>query len=212
MNPFRFCTADILPIAELVRTETFVGALLPTTPPTPRRVAVILFNFPDLMTQPLTPAQVRERVFTSATSTRAYMQENLYGFVTLQGRDAVEGDVLGWYTITSPSTPCNDSAWDDEARAAAMAAGADVAGYDHIVYWWPRTSACSYGGKGSTGGGTNAPVPTVLGTTTAIRYGRDTWINSDSGGNVVSHEFGHNFRMSHSGTRTCTDAAAPGSP
>ena len=199
-NPFRYMSSAVTPTAEPpAEDERFVRALIPSTPPTPRKVAVILLNFTDLVKEPLTVEQVRERVFTSATSTKAYFTENLYGWVILEGRDNIQGDVLGWYTIPSASTPCNDTMWGMQGLQAAQAAGADTAGYDHIVYWWPRTTACSYGGKGATSGGTRAPTGT-------FNYGRNTWINSDSGGNVVSHEFGHNFRMSHSGTRTCTDA------
>ncbi len=197
----RITSAAMTLMANPEGIETTRGALLPPATPVVRRVAALIFNFSDLTTQPITPEEVRSQLFSGASSAKAYYEDNFYNWMTLQGLSDPNGDVFGYYTIPSASSPCDQNTWGTEARAAALAAGVDLGPYDHVVHFFPRTSACSWSGWGAGSGGTKAP-------TGNYNYGRYTWINSDTPGSVTNHEFGHNFRMSHSSTNNCTEGGA----
>jgi hypothetical protein len=197
-SPQRIKGAILTPLANPAGTGVTRSALLPPATPVVRRVAALVFNFSDLTTQPITPDEIRTQLFTGASSAKAYYEDNFYRWITLQGLADPNGDVFGYYTIPSASSPCNQTTWGTEARAAALAAGVDLSLYDHVVHFFPRTSACSWGGYGQSSGGTMAP-------TGNFNYGRYTWVNSDNPGSVTNHEFDHNFRMSHSSTNNCTE-------
>jgi hypothetical protein len=152
----------------------------------PRKVAVILANFANDTSQPITPAAARDIVFGSTTSANAYYQSNSFGIRSLVGKLAQTGDVFGWYTIAANNNPCDYSAWGSAARAAAQAAGVDLSGYDHIIHYFPRSSVCGWSGVGQ--------VP-----------GKYTWING-SNAQTISHELGHNFGSHHAASLICTDA------
>jgi M6 family metalloprotease-like protein len=196
--PGRIRHADIESLDDVGDVEQVQAALTPPATPAVRRVAALVFNFGDLTTQPITTDEIRAQLFTGAQSAKAYYLDNFYGWLTLEGLTDPNGDVFGYYTIPSNSSPCNQQQWGTEARAAALAAGVDLSRYDHIVHFFPRTSACSWGGYGQSSGGTMSP-------TGNFNYGRYTWVNSDNPGSVTNHEFGHNFRMSHSSTNNCTE-------
>ena len=198
--PGRIRHADIASLEDVRDVEQVHGALLPPATPAVRRVAAIVFNFADLTTQPITTDEIRAQLFTGAQSAKAYYADNFYGWLTLEGLTDPNGDVFGYYTIPSNSSPCNQQQWGTEARAAALAAGVDLSRYDHVVHFFPRTSACSWGGYGQNSGGTMSP-------TGNFNYGRYTWVNSDTPGPVTNHEFGHNFRMSHSSTNNCMEGS-----
>ena len=156
--------------------------------PTPRKVAVILANFSNDTSQPLTQDAARSLVFTDVRSTNAYFKEVSFGARSLVGKTRPDGDVFGWYTLTAGNNPCDYSAWGTAARAAAQSAGVDLSGYDHIVHYFPRATACSFSGVGQ--------VP-----------GKYTWINGSSA-STISHELGHNFGLHHASSLNCTDNGA----
>jgi hypothetical protein len=151
--------------------------------PSPRKVAVILANFTNNPSQPISPTAAGDLVFTGAQSANAYFTEESFGIRSLIGKLATTGDVFGWYTI-APGTGCDYSAWGNSARAAAQSAGVNLSGYDHVIHYFPRTSACGWSGVGQ--------VP-----------GRYTWING-SGAQTIAHELGHNFGSHHASTLICT--------
>lgn len=152
----------------------------------PRKVAVILANFANNSSQPITVAAARDLVFGGAQSANAYFKEVSFGIRSLVGKVAATGDVYGWYTIAASNTPCDYSAWGSAARAAAQAAGVDLSGYDHVIHYFPNSSACQWSGVGQ--------VP-----------GRYTWINA-SGAQTIAHELGHNFGSHHAASLRCKDA------
>ncbi|MFZ5892759.1 MAG: hypothetical protein ACOY0T_16995 [Myxococcota bacterium] len=154
---------------------------------TPRKVAVILANFSNNTSQPITPAAARDLVFAGTQSSNAYFKEMSFGIRSLVGKLAPTGDVFGWYTIAASNNPCDYSAWGSAARAAAQSAGVDLTGYDHIIHYFPSSSACGWSGVGQ--------VP-----------GKYTWING-SGAQTISHELGHNFGSHHAASLTCTDSS-----
>jgi hypothetical protein len=153
----------------------------------PRKVAVILANFSNNTTQPITAAAARDLVFGGAQSANAYFKEVSFGIRSLVGKIATTGDVFGWYTIASSNNPCDYSAWGSAARAAAQSAGVDLSGYDHIVHYFPKSSACAWSGVGQ--------VP-----------GKYTWINGSSS-STITHELGHNFGSHHAASLACKDAS-----
>ena len=151
--------------------------------PSPRKVAMILANFTNNTSQPITTAQARDLVFGGTQSANAYFKEESFGIRSLVGKLATSGDVFGWYTISPGTTACDYSGWGNAARAAAQAAGVDLTGYDHIIHYFPRNSTCGWSGVGQ--------VP-----------GRYTWINGSSA-QTISHELGHNFGSHHASTLVC---------
>jgi hypothetical protein len=153
----------------------------------PRKVAVILANFSNNRSRPLTVEQARAMVFTDAASTNAYYQEASFGAQSLTGKLQADGDVFGWYEIPRSSWDCDFVAWGDAARAAAEASGVDLSGYDHIVHYFPSSFYCGWSGVGH--------LPGEL-----------SWING-SGASTVAHELGHNLGLHHASSLSCRDGS-----
>src|ERR1051325_7075196 len=150
----------------------------------PKKVAVILFNFSNDTTEPTTTTGIQGTVFTATNSANAFWKEVSFGVRSLVGKTAATGDVYGWDTIAATNATCDYSNWGTAARNAATAAGVDLSGYDHIVHYFPRASSCSFSGVGQ--------LP-----------GKYTWING-SGAQTISHELGHNFGLHHASSDICT--------
>jgi hypothetical protein len=156
-----------------------------TAPPRPRKLATILFNFKDDPREPVRSEQVREHVFTRPSSTVAFMKEQSYGHLVLEGKARTDGDVFGWYTLPFSSTTCDPHRWASASVAAAQREGVDLRAYDHLVFVFPQTRACVWAGLGQA-------------------RGSYTWINGASLP-VINHELGHNFNLSHADSYTCLD-------
>jgi len=150
-----------------------------------RKTAVILLNFSNDPRQPYTADQVRQQIFTGAGSVNAYYQEQSFGLVSFTGKARGDGDVFGWYTISSSSSPCSYTTWASAAKSKAAAAGVDLSGYQHIVYFFPTVSSCGWAGL--------AYVP-----------GSESWINGYLTTRVIAHELGHNLGVHHAGSYRCT--------
>lgn len=163
------------------KTEALIAA-------TPRKVAVILANFSNDTSQPITKAAALDMVFTGAQSSNAYFKEMSFGIRSLVGKVAPAGDVYGWYTIAASSTSCDYSGWGNLARAAAQQAGVNLTGYDHVIHYFPRSATCGWSGVGQ--------VP-----------GKYTWING-SGAQTIAHELGHNYGSHHAASLTCTSGGS----
>jgi hypothetical protein len=155
----------------------------------PKRVAVVLFNFSNDTSQPITQAQAKDLIFAGAASTNAYYKEVSYGVRSLIGALDVTGDVFGWYTIDQTNAGCPYQDWGTAARAKAQAAGVDLTPYDHVVHYFPRTTNCQFSGVGQ--------LP-----------GKYNWINA-SGSQTVAHELGHNFGVHHASSYRCVDGTVP---
>lgn len=155
---------------------------------TPHTAAVILFNFSDTPTQPITAARAKEIVFTGAESAANFHREQSYGAVTFRGVSDPAGDVLGYYTIAARRTPCDVDLWAEQASAKATAAGVDLAAYDHLMFVFPDAfqEGCEFGGLGE--------VPGVK-----------TWFHASQLDWAAAHELGHNLGMHHANAYDCHD-------
>jgi hypothetical protein len=150
-----------------------------------RDTLVILIDFLDTTPTPTDPAVMSDEVFTAPTSVASYYNEISFGQTTLQGA------VTNWLPINDSSSPCDYDSWGQAARTAASSAGWILGNYEHIVHYFPKTSACGWSGLGQLGG----PYTWING----------TWQVSDPEWNelVIGHEIGHNLTLHHSGSLTC---------
>lgn len=155
---------------------------------TTKKVALILFNFQNNTQQPATVAEAKDAIFTGAGSLNAYYKEVSFGLLSLKGIVNADGDVFGWYTIPYDNTGCPYGTWRESAKNAAIASGADLNGYDNIIYYSPWAS-CGFSGIAPLGGNwlyVNFPY---------IYWG------------TFGHEFGHNLGLQHANGYLCYDAS-----
>jgi hypothetical protein len=164
-----------------------------------QKTAVILFNFSDDTREPMTTDQVRSAIFTASNSVNAYYSEATYDNIGFIGRDNPLGDVYGWFTIPTayPKTvfDCNDYFdWTMQADEQAIAAGADLKGYDKNIYIMPLLlsgfSVCPWAGM-------------AMGESRLLINGAPNYVNT----RIIAHELGHNFFLGHSSSRRCYDAS-----
>jgi len=143
---------------------------------------VILVNFQDNPGyQPVTAASVQSTAFTQTSN--FYLENS-------DQQTSLTGDVAGWYTVAVNSTNCDTASTQTDAKAAAQAAGYNLANYKHFVYYMSSNTGCSsWWGLATIGGS-------------------DVWYNGEYGLNmqVFAHELGHNFGLYHSHSYSCGTA------
>lgn len=140
--------------------------------------AVILVNFTDNPTQPITKAAAHSLVFGSVS--------DFYWEASYQ-KTFLSGDTFGWFTVPVSETNCDTAAIAREANAAAEAAGANLAAYKQFVYLFPSASACSWSGTLSIGSRGEGQV---------FINGAFTYQN-------IAHELGHVYGLQHSDALEC---------
>jgi hypothetical protein len=145
-----------------------------------QRTAVVLVNFQDDASQPITPSSAKTLVFSTID---AFYRENSFQQAWLTG------DVYGWVTIASSKTTCNTEQIAQQADAAVAASGIDLSGYGRTVYMFPQ-NACGWTGLAMVGG-------------TPAR----AWINGVFSLRVVGHELGHTFGLMHAHGLDCDTSA-----
>lgn len=170
-----------------------------------RDMIVIPFTFAGNPT-PLssTPEQIRDRGFINPRSVRTYYEETSATTTpgltfrgkndgTASDKDGLQGDVTETFTITGATDKCDYYGWATAARNKATAAGWDLTGYEHIVYYHPRLTKlegtkevwiCEWSGLAQVGG----------------TY---SWLNDTMALGTWAHELGHNLTLWHSRTSIC---------
>src|SRR5262249_51201466 len=110
-----------------------------TITPTPKKTAVILYNFDDRPGKPITVAQARDAVFTGANSANKYYQAASLGKISLAGVSNVSGgDVYGWIKINQYSTSCDLYSYYEVLKKAAANLGFDESKYDNVILMSPN--------------------------------------------------------------------------
>lgn len=146
-----------------------------------QRVAVILANFQDDTSQPVTAAAARTLLNDGIDG---FYRENSSGLTWLAG------DAFGWFTLPVSKATCPGANFADEADRAAARAGIDLSGYARRIYVFPKTSACGWAGLATVGGASSR-----------------AWINGVFDLRIVAHEFGHNLGLLHSDGLDCDRTA-----
>ncbi|HEY0461091.1 MAG TPA: NEW3 domain-containing protein [Pyrinomonadaceae bacterium] len=163
-----------------------VESLLPNTFGE-QKLLVLLVNFQNNQTQPMTVDQINNLFFNTANngSITNYYREVSYG------RTWMSGDTLGWTTLPINSGDCAGTSIASYAKQAAQNAGYNLSAYNKFVYLFPNMN-CSYSGQGTLGG-------------------NETWINGTFTRQNISHELGHNFGLQHSRYMDCDSGVLGGS-
>lgn len=172
---------DTLAVGAPATNITVLAAALPNTFGV-QRTAVILVKFQDKPTAAhVTAAQAYSIMFQTSnpTSVTNFYGENSYRQTSLTG------DVFGPFVIPLNSTPCDFMGIGTAAKAAAAAAGANLASYTRFVYAFPLNS-CGWWGLGTVGGNPS-----------------QAWVNGIFENGVAAHELGHNFGLFHSHSLEC---------
>ena len=150
-----------------------------------QRTLVLLANFQDDTSQPLSVAEARELVFTTVSG---FFRENS------QGQTWLSGDTYGWFTLPLSRSVCGLSAAGDAADVAATQAGIDLSAYERIIYLFSDT-ACSVAGMGEVGAMPSRAYIDGIPTDRTIAAKN------------IAHELGHNFGLYHSRALDCGDVA-----
>ena len=142
-----------------------------------QRTAVILVNFQDNPTQPITAAAANTLVFGTVN--------NFYKEASFQ-QTWFAGDTFGWYTIPMSGTVCDTGTLYTEAEKAVTASGVDLSVYKRKIYMFPKINACGWNGLANVGGADTR-----------------AWINGTFTLQTIGHELGHNQGLSHAHSRDC---------
>ena len=154
-----------------------------------QKTLVIIVKFQDKPTAVYqAPAQIQSIMFNT-NNTGAVT--NFYNEGSYKQTSLV-GDVSGPFVIPIDSTTCDYVGVSNYGKAAAQAAGYNVASYSRLVYAFPG-AACGWWGLGTVGG-----TPS------------HAWINGAFDNAVSTHELGHNFGLWHSHALECGSAVLCG--
>ena len=142
-----------------------------------QRVAVILVNFQDDASQPITRDAAHALVFNTVDS---FFRQSSFGQTWLAG------NTFNWVTVPYSKTTCVDGMLlAAEADKAVAAAGGDLSRYNRKVYMFPK-NACSWTGLALVN-----ENPSMA------------WINGSFTLKAIGHELGHNLGLRHAHALDC---------
>jgi MYXO-CTERM domain-containing protein len=161
-------------------------------PPSPDSYALVMV---DLGTGVDIDAGTAQRnVFSTTAADKSFAS---YYYESSHGKYTITGAVVGPFAYSM--TTCNTTGMFQTIEAANTAA---LAPYKHLIYYFARTSLCTFGGLGEEG---SQSMPA-----------KRTWINGSQNGNigctVLMQEPGHNLGLMHANTMTCGSASFSTTP
>jgi M6 family metalloprotease-like protein len=166
-------------VAPMMNTFHLVAAGgLPTTGE--QKTLVLLVNYLDDTSEPVTVAQLQTAVFSQ---TDAFFRENSYGHTFLTGQ------VHGWFTLPITKGSVDPFREAEIAEQAATAAGIDVTQFSRIVLY--QTSGAGSAVGGFAGLGTVGGNPSY------------SWLTGAPVVALIAHELGHNFGLMHANRFEC---------
>lgn len=157
-------------------TMTTIATAAPTQTTGDQRTLVLMVNFEDDTSQPFTEAELSEAIFGTASD---FFYENSFGQLSLSG------EVHGWLTLPMSSEVCDASTLMRLADESAGSQGVDTAGYQRVVYAFPR-NACGWSGLASLGGSSGKVL-----------------LNGTASTHNATHEIGHTLGLRHAHTWEC---------
>ncbi|MBI4056352.1 MAG: right-handed parallel beta-helix repeat-containing protein, partial [Elusimicrobia bacterium] len=165
------------------------------------RVAVILFNFADLRTQPITLAQAFDGVFGNNKSVKKFYEENSFGQAAMVGKNGPGqmADVYGWYE-SSLMQKCPSVLGSMQAgNTIRQDLGIDPNSYDRFLFVFPHMTTCNEAGS-------------------AALYQSDVYVGVVPGKELsvisgeLNHELGHTYGLRHASLIDCKDKSVPAGP
>lgn len=176
--------------------------VLPASTNPTRKTLVIMFNFKNDRSRPLSVDQVRGRIFTQPDSANGNYAHMSYGKAPkLVGVERVDGDIANWVTIDRDNTNCkvNYLTWTFLARQEVMKKNKRFAGneYEQLIYIFPPSTkpadACPWGGLTVTEYVIGNPYDEI-------------WLPLNNGVTpppALEHELGHLYGLDHSASIDC---------
>lgn len=164
--------------------------VLNSAAPLKKKVLVIVYNFSSEPSEPVTLEDIRQRIFTAPNSVKAYLKENSFGKLEIEGLNRTDGDVIGYYTIpkSADSNVCANlnGPFNDGVLLRKMVTkdGIKPEDYEHIIY---VPTKC-YENKGL-----------------AEQGGNESYVGAitDSFTQIAAHELMHNFGINHANALYC---------
>jgi hypothetical protein len=135
----------------------------------------------------VTAAQGQTMMFSTTPTDKSFAS---FYYESSYGKYAVSGDVIGPYTYSM--TTCNTTGMFQAIEPQITKT------YNHLIYYFSKTSLCTFGGLGEEG---SVATPA-----------KRTWMNGSLGCVVLMQEPGHNLGLMHANTMACPGASFSATP
>jgi hypothetical protein len=171
---------DLLPPLDTVRS-----APLTLAAPAQDTYALVLVDVGSGVD--ISAAAGQTAMFSTTPSDKSFAS---FYYESSYGKYSVTGDVIGPYSF--PMTSCNTTGMFQAIEPQITKS------YNHLIYYFKRSSACAFGGLGEEGS-VNRPA-------------KRTWMNGSLGCVVLMQEPGHNLGLMHANTIKCGNASFSATP